>query len=84
MKKWIFLKSTRKGLLKNVQDGISRLLESQEISKQRGVPFFDSPCRFTHNPPPQQELEDVAFTNTGCPTILFPLLFFEFLGFLGV
>ena len=22
--------------------------------------------------------------NTGCPTILFPLLFFEFLGFLGV
>ena len=23
-------------------------------------------------------------SNTGCPTILFPLLFFEFIGFLGV
>ena len=31
--KWIFLKSAGKGLLKHVQDGISRPLGSQEIKK---------------------------------------------------
>ena len=35
MKKWIFLKSTRNGLLKNVQYGISRHLGSQEIQKTK-------------------------------------------------
>ena len=35
IKTWIFLKSTRKGLLKNVQDGISRPLGSREIQKTK-------------------------------------------------
>ena len=30
-----FLKSTRKGLLKNAQDGISRQIESREIKKTK-------------------------------------------------
>ena len=33
IKNWIFLKSTQKGLLKNVQDGISRPLGSRDINK---------------------------------------------------
>ena len=33
--KWIFLESTRKGLLKNVQDGIFRRLGSREIKKTK-------------------------------------------------
>ena len=33
IKNWIFLKSTQKGLLKNVQDGISRPLASREIQE---------------------------------------------------
>ena len=32
---WIFLKSIRKGLLKNVQDGVSRPQGSQEIQKTK-------------------------------------------------
>ena len=35
IKNGIFLKSTQKGLLKNVQDGISRPLRSREIKKTR-------------------------------------------------
>ena len=35
MKIWIVLKSTQKGLLKNVQDGISRPQGSQEIQKTK-------------------------------------------------
>ena len=35
-----FLKSTRKGLLKNVQDGIFRPLGSQEIHKNAWEVFF--------------------------------------------
>ena len=35
IKSWIFLKSTQKGLLKNVQDGISRPLGSREIQKTK-------------------------------------------------
>ena len=38
-----FLKSTQKGLLKNVQDGISRPLGSREITKSKGEGFFYSP-----------------------------------------
>ena len=33
--KWIFFESARKGLLKNVQDEISRPLESREIQKTK-------------------------------------------------
>ena len=32
---WIFLKSTQKGLLKNVQDGVSRPLGSREIQQTK-------------------------------------------------
>ena len=35
IEKWTFLNSTRKGQLKNVQDGISRPLGSQEIQKTK-------------------------------------------------
>ena len=35
IKSWIFSKSTQKGLLKNVQDGISRPLGSLEIQKTK-------------------------------------------------
>ena len=35
IKDWIFFKSTRKGLLKHVQDEICRPLESQEIQKAK-------------------------------------------------
>ena len=35
IKNWIFLKSTRNGLLKNVQYGISRPLGSREIQKTK-------------------------------------------------
>ena len=35
VKNWIFLKSARKGQLKNVQDGISRPLGSREIQKTK-------------------------------------------------
>ena len=35
IKNRLFLKSTRKGLLKNVQDGISRPLGSREIQKTK-------------------------------------------------
>ena len=48
-----FLKSTRKGLLKNVQDGISRPLGSREINKakpRKGF-FFTNPllqCMIIH------------------------------------
>ena len=35
IKKGIFFKSTRKGQLKNVQDGISRRLGSREIQKTK-------------------------------------------------
>ena len=38
-----FLKSMRKGLLKNVQDGISRPLGSREITKSKGEVFFTHP-----------------------------------------
>ena len=34
-KKWIFLKSKRKGQFRNVQDGISRPLDSREIKKTK-------------------------------------------------
>ena len=43
IKRGIFLKSTRKWQLKNVQDGISRLLGIREICQERVYPFF-----FTH------------------------------------
>ena len=45
IKTWIFLKSTRKGLLKNVQDGISRPLGSREIHKAKRIGgfFFNHP-----------------------------------------
>ena len=40
---WIFLKSTQKGLLKNVQDGISRPLGSREIQKTKvGTILWDT------------------------------------------
>ena len=35
IQKWTFLNSTRKGQLKNVQDGISRPLGSREIQKTK-------------------------------------------------
>ena len=35
IKRWIFSKYTQKGLLKNVQDGISRPLGSQEIQETK-------------------------------------------------
>jgi hypothetical protein len=35
MKNWIFLKSTQKGLLKNVQDGFSKPLGSREIQETK-------------------------------------------------
>ena len=35
IKNWIFSKSQRKGLLKNVQDGVSRPLGGQEIQKTK-------------------------------------------------
>ena len=35
LQNWIFLKSTEKGLLNNVQDGIYRPLGSQEIQKTK-------------------------------------------------
>ena len=38
-----FLKYTQKGLLKNVQDGISRPLRSREITKSKGEGFFTNP-----------------------------------------
>ena len=42
-KDWIFLKSTQKGLLKNVQDGISRPQGSREIQKTKvGTDLLDT------------------------------------------
>ena len=35
VKNWIFLKSTQKGLLKNVQDEVSRPLGGREIQKTK-------------------------------------------------
>ena len=50
IKRWIFLKSTRKGQLKNVQDGISKPLCSREISNLISNPiryfFFKHPVDF--------------------------------------
>ena len=40
IKSWIFLKSTWKGLLKNVQDEISRPLGSREIQKTKALPVL--------------------------------------------
>ena len=40
IKNWIFLKSTRNGLLKNVQYGISRPLGSREIQKTKVAPVL--------------------------------------------
>ena len=49
--KWIFLESTRKGLLKNVQDGISRPIGSREIHKAKPIGgFFESPFSMLHLP----------------------------------
>ena len=38
--KWIFLESTRKKLLENVQDRISKLLGGREIKKNKSVYSF--------------------------------------------
>ena len=47
IKKRIFLKSTWKGQLKNVQDGISRTLRSQEIQKkQKWKQYCGTPCNW--------------------------------------
>ena len=43
IKWWTFSNSTRKGQLKNVQDGISRPLGSWEIKKKRCWGFFWTP-----------------------------------------
>ena len=42
IKWWTFSNSTRKGQLKNVQDGISRPLGSQEIKNKTGNTFVNS------------------------------------------
>ena len=47
----MFLKSTQKGLLKNVQDGVSRHLESREIKNTKVETVLVDPLYNTFGPP---------------------------------
>ena len=76
IKSRILLKSTWKGLLKNVQDEISRPLGSQEIQKTKALPVLrDTLYVFSHNPTPSQILVSFHLT-TFFKTSLFSLLYF--------
>ena len=56
-----FLKYTQKGLLKNVQDGISRPLGSRENTESKGEVFFTNPL----------DLIKLILMKLGFPKLLF-------------
>ena len=52
----------RKGLLKNVQDGISRPLGSREITKSKGEGFFYSPFNIVAEKNKSSEEDSAVYT----------------------